>query len=85
MEPPHNKLITGRTSFAKGTCPERNEGGQAHKSSRQRKRTQKFKKGAWQDFPRFARDKLTTVLSMTGIKNLKGDPKGPLLKFWLPE
>jgi len=37
-----------------------------------------------QDFLRFARDKLTNVLSMTGIKNLKGDPKGPLLKFWLP-
>ena len=37
-----------------------------------------------QDFLRCTQDKLTNILSMTGIKNLKGDPKGPLLKFWLP-
>jgi hypothetical protein len=29
IRPPHNKLITGTTSLAKGVYPERNEGGQA--------------------------------------------------------
>ncbi|PIV21025.1 MAG: hypothetical protein COZ69_03790 [Deltaproteobacteria bacterium CG_4_8_14_3_um_filter_45_9] len=44
MRPPHNKLITGRTSLTKGACPEKIGGGQAHKGSRLRKRS-KISKG----------------------------------------
>jgi hypothetical protein len=69
MEPPHNKLITSRTSFLKGTCPPSADSGQVPKVKEDKltkvlasARDQKIQRGPWQDFPRFARDKLTKVL-----------------------
>jgi len=56
----------GRTSFAKGTCPEGTEGGQAHvrsspKSGVRMKKGPKdyLKNRVKTDFPRYTRDKLT--------------------------
>jgi len=42
----------GRTSFLKGTCPERNEGGQAHRGSLHDRKT-KFKRGPHRPLSKF--------------------------------
>jgi len=70
MEPPHNKLITGRTSFAKGTCPPSADSGQVPETKEDKltevlasARDQKFQRGPLQDFLRFVLDKLTKVLA----------------------
>jgi hypothetical protein len=46
--PPHNELKMGRTSLAKGACPGRIEGGQAHRGSRLQR----------EDFLHYVQDKL---------------------------
>ena len=76
-------LITGRTSLAKGACPERIEGGQAHKRSRLHRKS-KFKRDlaglhSLRELVlnEVKEGKLTKILSMTGIKNFKGDQVVP--------